>query len=81
MKKIKKLESSKVFCHDWGGFTFVFQNMHNTKILGVGHIALCGFFFPKIFTKRECYINRKPMLGEILHMYRDLEPILGHGIL
>ena len=57
------------------------QNMHNTKIIGVGHISLFGFFFPEIFTKQGCYIYRTLMLGGIVHLYEDLEPILGHDIL
>ena len=39
----------KAFCVNWGGFNFVSQNMHNTKVLGVGDVFLCGFFFLEIF--------------------------------
>lgn len=45
----------KVFSHDWGGFKFVSQNMHNTKVHGVGDVSLCGLFFPNVFTKGVLY--------------------------
>ena len=38
----------KAFCVNWGGFNFASQNMHTTKVLGVGDVFLCGFFFLNI---------------------------------
>lgn len=52
-----KLEA---FCDDWGGLSFVSQNFHNIKLLGVDEMSLCGFLIPKVFTKGGFYINRMP---------------------
>lgn len=56
------LESSKIFCDNWGGFSFVSQNMHNTKVLGIG-----GYVFLWItLSQNMCiwcarYINGHPI--------------------
>ena len=35
----------KAFCVKWGGFNFVSQKLHNTKILGVGDVFVCRLVF------------------------------------
>lgn len=55
-----QLRNLKTFCDDWRSFDFVSQNIHNTKVLGVGDVYLYGFSFPQRYAKEGCYINRMP---------------------
>lgn len=50
----------KAFCVKWGGFNFVSQKLHNTKILGVGDVFVCRFVFLYNIQRGVCYINRLP---------------------
>jgi hypothetical protein len=45
----------KVFSHKWGGFKTVSQNMHYTKVLGVGDVSLCEVFFLLFLPRRVLY--------------------------
>ena len=56
-EEIRKLESSKSFFVTIGE-----ASLHNTKILGVGHMPLCGFFYSRIFTSGGAILTEHPYL-------------------
>ena len=44
----------KLFMRIGEASIFLSQSMHNTKVLSVGDVFVCGVFFPKIYTEGVC---------------------------